>query len=146
MKCATPIGRLGALLVLAAATMVAPFALAQSLEVPDVPLDKVPEAQRAAAQRARTGKFGEFKKLSIARAEAGLKLQAFRKSLRGKEQTEADLAKVAKLNDDLSKAGDRMDDWAQGKEFTPEDHAAMDYINQEVTAAALEWGRKHKDD
>lgn len=116
---------------------------AQGLDVPETPIEQVPEAKRAAAQKARTGAFAEFRKLAIARAEAALKLQAFRKSLRGKEVTEQDEKEIARLNEVLSKASDRMDDWASAKELTPEDLAAMEFIQDEVTKAALEWARKN---
>ncbi|MDA1007556.1 MAG: hypothetical protein O2800_00935 [Planctomycetota bacterium] len=114
-------------------------ALAQSdssgLVVPEVPLDKIPEAEREAAKHARTGKFAEFKKLAITRAVAGMKLQAFRKSLRGKEITESDEKEVAKLADAVSKASDRLDGWGEGKKLTAQDTAAMDYINSEIMRA-----------
>lgn len=116
---------------------------AQSLEIPETPLEKVPEAERPAAQRARTGKFAEYRKLAIQRAEAALKLQAFRKSLRGKEVTESDQNEVARLDQALSKAGDRLDEWAAGKELSPEDLAAMDYIQGEISKAAIEWAKKN---
>ncbi|MDA0803202.1 MAG: hypothetical protein O2819_05540 [Planctomycetota bacterium] len=144
MNLVTPASRLASIALLALVAALGAPVVAQDLQVPETPIDQVPEGQRAAAQRARMGIFVEYRKLVIARAEAALALQAFRKSLRGKEQTEADLAKIATMDAEVSKAGDRLDSWTEGKELTADDYAAMDYINQEVTRAALAWAKKNQ--
>lgn len=108
------------------------IAKAKSESATTPPADVPPELQKY-AKMAASPKFKEFTKLAADRQDLFVRSSALRMAMRGTEPTQAQIDEQAKIQRDIGKIGDRMDEVTSAKSWTQEDFATMDFIvNQQM--------------
>lgn len=89
-----------------------------------------PEMQKI-AKLAADPKFKEYTRLAAERQELFKKSSALRMAMRGVEPTQSQIDEVKSLQAAIGKVNDKMDSCIQGKKWTADDYAAMDFIVSE---------------
>jgi hypothetical protein len=92
----------------------------------------VPPEMEKIAKLAANAKFKEYVAMAADRQKIFVRRSALRMAMRGTEPTQAQRDELESLNNAIAKANDRMDGFLNGKTWTPDDYAAMDWIVQEA--------------